>query len=496
MVQEHGNVELTEEGRTKTKNPLRYFFDKRAGKGYVPNRELFDFSLALGGQNANYAIVSGWLFYFCTNVLHISAVHVGIVMAVARIWDGVNDPIVGAFIDRAPPRNGKKLHHYLGKLPIVIGIFTVFLFVDWGVGETWSIVFLLTAYIAYDMAYSFQDVALWGTLSLISPHSGERTRSAQWLNIGAQAGSAIVGIIPMLMTLSATVGMSERTLFFLCALIFGFGGEMVSVLAVKTNERILHPPVEKKESILSILKDLRHNKILICLIAAQTLNGLSITVPWIYFFKYCVSYEVNGTIITGEMAQFWYGIASGLPGTIALFVAARLANKLGGMKRTLVIAQISSIIMRVISFFIGYDTIPKLVIVALLMAASSLPSGIMGIANRSLLCDSIDYVEWKTGKRTEGMVSSLQNFVAKIGSALQMLINGLVLGALGFDGTIEGIAGQPDAFYKWQWPLFILGPAVGAFLYLIPVMMIHYSKEQKAQVEKELEQRRVESAQK
>lgn len=487
-------AELTAEGRTKTKNPFVYFFDKRAGKGYVPNKELFDFSVALGGQNANYAIVSGWLFYFCTNVLHISSVHVGIVMAIARIWDGVNDPLVGALIDRAPPKNGKKLHHYLGKLPVLIGILTVFLFVDWGVGEVWAITFLLMAYVAYDMAYSFQDVALWGTLSLISPRSGERTRAAQWLNIGAQAGSTLVGIIPILMTLSSKIGMSERSLFFFCAVVFGLGGELVSIMAVKTNERILHPPAKQKESVWSILKDLRHNKILICLIAGQILNGLSITVPWIYFFKYCVSYTVGGRVMSGEEVQVWYGILSGFPGAIGLFVAAKLANKLGGMKRTLVIAQVSSILMRVLSFFIGYDTLPKLVIVALLMAASSLPTGIMGIANRSLLCDSIDYVEWKTGRRTEGMVSSLQNFVAKIGSALQMLINGLVLGALGFDGSIEGIAGQPDVFYQWQWPLFILGPAVGALLYLIPVLMIRYSKEEKARVEKELENRRAEAS--
>ena len=485
---------FTEEGRLHTKNPFRFFFDTHAKDGYVPNRELFAYSSALAGQNTTYGLVANWMFYFCTNVLHINPLHVGIITSVSRIWDGVNDPIVGTLIDRIPAKNGSKLHRYLGKLALVIGVLTVLLFCDPGFSETFLIVWVLGVYILWDMTYSFQDVALWGTLSLLSPHSGERTRASQWVSIGASVGAGIVGILPALMDVSARVGLSERTLFFLCALVFGFGGEAISMLALKTKERIVHPPETEKISFWQQFAEVRHNKILVALICAQTLGGLSITVPWIYFFKYCVSYEIGGRTISGESVMFLFSIVAGLPGSFCMLIATKLMQKMGGPKRALMIGQFATIGIRLLCFFIGYDTIPKITAVALLMALSSIPTGIMGIVNRSFLCDSVDYMEWKTGRRTEGIVSSMQNFVAKISSALQSLINGLVLSGLHFDNTLTGITGQPEVFYKWQWPLFILGPAVGAALYLIPMLLLKYTEAERKQVEEALQKKRAKEA--
>lgn len=485
---------MAKNGDKKLKNPFKYFLSDKAEDGYVPNRELLQFGTALSGQNMTYGIVNGWFFYFCTNILKIKPLHVGLITSVSRIWDGVNDPIVGTLIDRIPPKNGMKLHRYLGKIALVIGFLTVLLFVDPGFNETGMIAWVLIVYIFWDMTYSFQDVALWGTLSLISPHSEERTRAAQWVTIGATLGGAVVGLIPVFMDVSKKIGMSERTLFFICALVFGLGGEAVSMLALKAKERIVHPPEEKKESFFKQLFEIRHNKILVALILAQTLNGLSLTVPWIYFFKYCVSYTVGGKVIAGESIQFIYSLLTSIPGAFCMLIATKMMKKLGGAKKALMFAQISSIAIRFICFFIGFDTIPKLLAVAVLMAISSIPTGIMGIVNRSFLCDSVDYMEWKTGKRTEGIVSSLQNFVAKIGSALQSFINGLILELLHFDANIEEITGQTPEFYKWQWPLFILGPAVGAALYLIPMFFLKYSDEERAEVENGLREKRAKKA--
>lgn len=485
---------FTEEGRVKTKNPFRYFFDTHAKEGYVPNRELFSYSTALAGQNLTYNLVSAWMFYFCTNILKINPLHVGIITSVSRIWDGVNDPIVGTLIDRIPPKNGSKLHRYLGKLALIIGVLTVLLFCDPGFSETFLIFWVLAIYMLWDMTYSFQDVALWGTLSLLSPHSEERTRASQWVSIGAAIGTGIVGIMPALMDVSARIGLSEKTLFFLCALVFGFGGEAISMLALKTKERIVHPPETEKIPFWKQLLEIRHNKILVALICAQTLGGLSITVPWIYFFKYCVSYQVGNTTISGESVMFIFSIIASLPGSFCMLIATKLMQKMGGPKRALIIGQVATISIRVLCFFIGFDTLPKIITVALLMAISSVPTGIMGIVNRSFLCDSVDYMEWKTGRRTEGIVSSMQNFVAKITSALQSLINGLVLSALHFDNTLTGIAGQPPEFYKWQWPLFILGPAIGAALYLIPMLLLKYSEKERQEVEEALQKKRAQEA--
>ena len=132
----------------KLQNPIRFFFGTEAEDSYVPNRELTAYSVALFGQNASFAMVSQWLNYFMTNVLHISAGKTGSVMGVVRVWDAVNDPIVGTLIDRHKFKNGNKLHPYLGKLAIVIGLVTALMFVDFGLGETAALLVIFFLYIA------------------------------------------------------------------------------------------------------------------------------------------------------------------------------------------------------------------------------------------------------------------------------------------------------------------------------------------------------------
>ena len=90
------------------KKPRRWWlFSKYAEEGYVPNRELFAYAASLTGQNMAYAIVSQWLFYFCTDVLHIGAQKVGFLTGFTRIWDGVNDSVVGTLIDRRTSKPGR-----------------------------------------------------------------------------------------------------------------------------------------------------------------------------------------------------------------------------------------------------------------------------------------------------------------------------------------------------------------------------------------------------
>lgn len=473
------------ENKKKLWNP----FSKDAEEGCVPNRELLSYSAALTGQNMTYVFVSQWLFYFCTDVLHISADKVGFLTGFSRIWDGINDPIVGTLIDRRKPKDGLKLHPYLGKLPVFIGILTALMFVDFGVNETAALVILLCVYIAWDFTYSFQDVALWGMMALISPHTHERSRVSQWLNIGVSVAWGLVGLVPMIMGIRESLGISEKTLFLFFGLFFGLGGELLSILAYRTKERVAYVPDENQQSFIKDLAELRHNKMLLLLMLSQILNFLNGAIPQIYFFKYCVSLEIGGQVLNGETVQFYYGILVSILSSLSMFFAVKLADKLGGMRNIVIIAQVMNAGCRILAFFIGFDTLPQMLAVIAIISISSIPSNMVGIAQRSLLCDAIDYAEWKTGKRTEGISNSLQNLTNKVVDALKLLTSGFVLSALSYDSTL-GIEGQTEMFYKAQWPLFMLLPAIGSILYLIPFLCIRYPKEQKHLVETQLKERR------
>lgn len=471
--------------KPKVLNPFKFFFGKEAEEGYVPNRELFAYSAALAGQNASYGMISQWLNYFMTNVLYISAGSTGAMMGVVRVWDAINDPLVGTLIDRHKFKNGNKLHPYLGKLAIVIGLLTALMFIDFGVGETAAMLIILFVYIAWDMTYSFQDVALWGMMSLITPHSDERARVSQWINIGAGAGGAIVGAVPFFLGMTEALHTTERTMLLLCAIVFGLGGELVSIFAMKTKERVefVAPP---KQSLWQDLKEIRYNRTLILLILAQLTNALSGCIPWIYYFKYCVEIRIGDTIINGETTQTVYGILIGALGTVSMFFAVKIADRVGSMKRLIILAQAGNVVLRVIAYFIGFDTIPQMLAVIILMAIGNIPVTLIGIAQKALLSDSIDYMEWKTGKRKEGITFSLQNLTSKMIDALKSFLFGAIFTVLHFDAELPV---QTDLFLNAQWPLFMLLPALASFLYLIPFIFVRDNKEQKAQIERELAER-------
>ena len=112
------------------------------------------------------------------------------------------------------------------------------------------------------------------------------------------------------------------------------------------------------------------------------------------------------------------------------------------------------------------------------------------------MSDSIDYVEYKTGKRTEGITFSMQNFGTKIGEAISLFINGKLLTLVGYNQNIAMTA-QNAVFMKWQWPMFILGPIVGAVLYLAVIVFVKDDEKERKFIEEELKKRRnasVESA--
>ena len=172
-----------------------------------------------------------------------------------------------------------------------------------------------------------------------------------------------------------------------------------------------------------------------------------------------------------------------------MFFSVKLAEKIGGMRNVVITAQVMNIACRLVAFSIGFDTVPQILAVAAVISISSVPCNMVGIAQRALLCDAIDYAEWKTGKRTEGISNSMQNLTNKVKDALKLITSGLVLTALSYDAEL-GLEGQSEVFYKAQWPMFMLLPALGSLLYLIPFLCIKYDKKTKLMVENDLKARR------
>lgn len=466
---------------TKTEEPV---------KRYVPVSNLLGLSVGLAGQNMCYGYISSWLFYYLTSVLKMDSVVVGIITSVSRAWDSINDPIVGAMVDKHKFKNGEKLRPFLIFTPPVIGILSALMFMPYKFGTTATIVIICVLYLLWDLFYSFQDVALWGMIAVSSPLSSERARVAQWTTIGAGAGGTIAGLFQILRSfVSGSFGMSDTSIFALFGLIFGLGGMLLSMTAYKMKENVETPKSE--ESIFEAIFVLRHNRTLLLISLARFFKDITQTLlPWAYFFESRESYNFGIASFDGGTTQVIYTFLTGAIGALSMFFVTKVSKKIGGMKRILVVAEISNILLRTVAYFIGFNSIGQIAAVMVLIAIVSIPTNMMDIAHRSLTSDSIDEVEYKTGKRTEGISYSVQNFISKIAAAVTLFFNGVILKALKYDNSKPNYL-QGALYNKWMWPIFMVGPVIGQIIYLIVISFVKDDKETKQMIEAELHRRRL-----
>ena len=466
---------------TKTEEPV---------KRYVPVSNLLGLSVGLAGQNMCYGYISSWLFYYLTSVLKMDSVVVGIITSVSRAWDSINDPIVGAMVDKHKFKNGEKLRPFLIFTPPIIGILSALMFMPYKFGTTATIVIICALYLLWDLFYSFQDVALWGMIAVSSPLSSERARVAQWTTIGAGAGGTIAGLFQILRSfVSGSFGMSDTSIFALFGLIFGLGGMLLSMTAYKMKENVETPKSE--ESIFEAIFVLRHNRTLLLISLARFFKDITQTLlPWAYFFESRENYNFGFASFDGGTTQVIYTFLTGAIGALSMFFVTKVSKKIGGMKRILVIAEISNILLRTIAYFIGFNSIGQIAAVMVLIAIVSIPTNMMDIAHRSLTSDSIDEVEYKTGKRTEGISYSVQNFISKIAAAVTLFFNGVILKALKYDNSKPNYL-QGALYNKWMWPIFMVGPVIGQIIYLIVISFVKDDKETKQMIEAELHRRRL-----
>ena len=474
--------------------------EKNTEKRYVSKKELVNFLAGLSGQNLVYSLIGGSFFtYFMTDIALFPAITVSVLLIVMKVWDGINDPIVGSFIDRHTFKNGEKLRPFLKYTPLPVGVFTVLLFLVFSTNENllWlRVSYFIIMYICWDLAYTVQDVSVWGITAAVSPNSSERDRFVQWSRtIGSMVYGAFSTVIPMALEMIANAkGMSMSLVTLVFAIIFGLGGSMLSYRCSYARERIAVNKDDQQETLRESFMLLFKNKMLLLVTLSNLFGSLGFGISLVtYFFKYEIPSDFLGNGIIGALGLTTiYFIITGLPSFIGMLFADWMKKRLGGYVNVLILIQVFNIVARAIAFFVGFEG-KRLWISMIIIGIGSIPSGASSIAQTSIFCDSIDYMEWKTGKRTEGITFSMQTSFTKISSGITSGLATLALHLLGYkaiDNAANYLGTQTAAFDSWIWPLVVLTPAVASVLFIIPLLFVNYTKEKRALVESDLNARR------
>ena len=476
---------------------------------YISRKEKSNYYFGLVGQNMVYSLIGGSFFtYFLTDIALFPAIVVSVMLVIMKVWDGVNDPIVGSYVDKHSFKNGEKLRPFLKYTPLPVGVFTVLMFVVFSTSDKllWlRIAYFVIMYICWDLSYTFQDVAIWGITACVSPESEERDRFVQWARTFGSISYGVFSMgIPMALEMVVNkTGMSWKLITLVFAIIFGLGGSMMSIRCYKAQERIRVNVNEQQESLAESFALLFKNKMMLLVTVANLCGALGFGANLVtYFFKYEIPSDfisggdgILGMIGALGLTTIYFAI-TGAPGFIGMVLADKMKKWFGGYKNVLIFMQLCNIVTRVIAYFIGFEG-KRLWIGLILVGIGCIPNGATSLAQTSIFCDSIDYMEYKTGKRTEGITFSIQTSFTKISSGITAGLAALALHLLKYkaiDDTAAVFVGtQSVAFDKWIWPLVMLTPAVASVLFIIPLLFIKYTPEERKEVEETLKKRREES---
>ena len=159
-------------------------------KRYVPKREFVTYAVGALGQGMVYGIMSSYISDFYMNVLMVPAVFVLLLMLLARVWDAINDPIMGVFVDHHRYKSGK-MRPYLLITPIPIAILTVMLFTAPDISNTAKMVYAAITYTFWGMIYTMSDVPFWSMPNAMTPDPAERGKLISVSRTANGVGSAV-----------------------------------------------------------------------------------------------------------------------------------------------------------------------------------------------------------------------------------------------------------------------------------------------------------------
>lgn len=441
--------------------------------GEVTGKEMFGHAIAGVGQNFIFAFWSSYMMMFYTDVFGLSAAFVGMLFFGARAWDAINDPMMGVIADKTRTKWGR-FRPWLLIMPIPVGICLVLNFTVPNVTGTAAMIYAAVTYILMSMAFTAIDIPYWSMPSAMTTDPVKRTKIFSYSNLGTSMASTVAGmlIVPLL---NAFGGANTKSGFFGTAIVMAVIGITLYLTGFKLTREHVEASTEKF-NYKKAAKALGTNKpLLIVLIASVALNlGMIIKMSLQLFY---VQYNL-GTL---NLVPIFSMLA--LPGTIlgSLF-APKIASKFG-KKRALIGASITLLVVGIIFMITPYS---QVWLIMILSAAQVTLITLSMVIVSSMIADTIEYAEWKTGQRNEGVISSTRTFTTKLAMAFSGLIAGGILTFAGYVPNVEQSQMTLTVFHL----VSSIVPGAIALVACIPMKWYDLTEERHAQIMKEIAERK------
>lgn len=406
------------------------------------NRNKWIYSLGGIGRDLAYTLYTSFLLTFILytkNITDGQFAAISIIMIICRIWDGINDPIMGGIIENTRTKFGKfKPWIFIGVITNAIVLVLMYTINLEGIAFVVAFAFL---YILWDLTYTMNDIAYWSMVPALSSEPRQRDVITSMANLFAGLGTILANLlIPILTVGSGAIGNSAVTGYKFVSIIIAisFIGCQVFVCAgVKEKPLPKLSDNSEKIGIKKMVKIIFNNKqvlwtSLILLFASMT-SALLTAFGTNYIY---LSYGYEGSNTTLFVVA--YGAASGL----TFLIYPMLTKKF--TRNQIIKMSFVLIIIGYIAFMLTETFIKNQEIAYYILCVEALFIGIGGalfyLIAAILLANTVEYNELITGERNEALIFSVKPFMSKMSSSLQQLIIMIVYLAIGLTDITNKIA--------------------------------------------------------
>jgi sugar (glycoside-pentoside-hexuronide) transporter len=418
------------------------------------------------GQNMVLTFVSTFMLMYLTQYAHISKeglIAVTAILAGAKVFDAVNDPVMGVFVDKTRSRWGK-LRPYILFSALPVAFFSAILFCIPNFSETGKLIFFAVNLVLWDLAYTACDVPYWGLIgaAFVDP---ERTKVISYVRA---FGSIALGVVtlgaPWLAKfLSFSGGEATGTGWSAAAILISIVGMAMFTLAF-FNTRERHQPPADSVSLKTLFSTLIHNKPLYLVLLGSTLGfGRNIIQAGGAVFA-IIAYHDEGyfTLI---------GAAIILGMVAASFLAPMLLKKIPA-KPLMIYSTLAAAVVYAAMYFVGFSSLYGMMAMIFL---TGITLGIFSVVQTTMIADAVDSAEQLTGVRNDGLSFSSLTFVSKLMGSLAVLVFGLMLAGAGYE---SGVTVTPAMQNKVFLSITII-PAVSCLISVVPFLFYKIPAENK-----------------
>ena len=485
--------------------------------GYLVSRkELNMFAFGAMGQGMIYAMMSSYISDYYLNVLQLAPAFVLVLMLGARVWDAVNDPLMGIIVDKCEPKRGK-MKPYIIYAIVPITVFTVLMYLSPNLSGTSLMVYAALTYILWGMCYTMADVPFWGIPNLMTPNAEERGYVISYTKNLNGIGSAVPEVlfliagtaIPAIFSTSDPMTQEKYKYLIMAIIVVVIGSVMYGNSYFHIKERVKPPKKVRQPGEPTALKRILTCKPLMLVVAMGVLSSgrymIQAAAVHVARYAFYIGPEITASTTLAEKTEY---ISRSVSSVKTIFQVCAIVGMFGAMlfmpklirkfdyKKIVITTCLFGFVASIFTTLIGWFTSNLYACIPFILI-SCIPLGVLNVVSNAMICDCLDYIELKTGFRDNALGAACQGFINKFGNALAtsgIIIMYMVIGLEPSQMLSSTAVVAATELTKMQnfgmFSLVSVVPGVSLLLCAVPMFFYKISGKEKQRIMDELKAKR------